>query len=158
MMAENQALRLEKLMQKHQCYPEYELCLPSVSVKKAALRKLRKGDLLLLGMSRMDMLLVSKEHGSAKAVLSSCDEGMTIRVMEACRDTAEEFDSKKYKNVKISLGILQSRVLEAGHKIETAQIDMDNILLYAEEKKIASAALVMVDDEIAVQIKEVEKQ
>ncbi len=157
MKAENQALRLEKLMQMHQCYPEYELCLPPVSVKKSALKKLAAGDLFLLGLERMEMLLVSQSDGCAKAVLSSYGKGMTIRIVEHLESTTETTDSKKYKKIRISLGTLHSRVLEPGHQIETMQIDPEEILLYAEEKMLAKGRLVTVDDEIAVEIKEVKR-
>ncbi len=157
MKAENQALRLEKLMQMHQCYPEYELCLPPVSVKKSALKKLTAGDLLLLGLEQMEMLLVSPSDGCAKAVLFSYDKSMTIKIVECMENVSEPNDSKKYKNIRISLGTLQSRVLEPGHKIETMQIDPDEVLLYAEKKLVAEGRLVTVDDEIAVEIKEVKR-
>ena len=48
-------------------------------------------------------------------------------------------------------------MLEIGHKIETMQMDAEEVLLYAEEKLIAKGRLVMVDSEIAVEIKEVRK-
>jgi len=157
MKADNQALRLERLMQKHQVYPEYELCLPSVILKKSLLKKLSKGDVLLLGMQRMEMMLVSEKNGNAKAVLASYDKSMTVQIVEPEKHIVNTVDSKKYKEVEILLGILRSRVLEAGHKVETTQVDMDDISLYVEKKKIATARLVIVDDEIAVQIKEVKK-
>ncbi|AKF24641.1 hypothetical protein YH65_04000 [Sulfurovum lithotrophicum] len=157
MKDENQALRLERLMQKHQVYPEYELCLPSVTLKKSLLKKLSKGDVLLLGMQQMEMILVSEENGCAKAVLVSYDESMTIQIVEPVKYIVNKIDNKKYKEVEISLATLRSRVLEAGHKVETTQVDMDDISLFVEKKKIATARLVMVDDEIAVQIKEVKK-
>ena len=157
MKVENQALRLEKLMQKHQCHPEYEVCFPPVSVKKSALKKLTAGDLLLLGLERMELQLLSKEDGCAKAVLSSYDKGMTIRITEHLKSPVKHVDSRKYKNLLISLGKLNSRVLEIGHTVETMQIDPEKVLLYAEEKLVAKGRLVTVDDEIAVEIKEVKE-
>jgi len=157
MKAENQALRLEKLMQMHQRYPEYELCFPPISVKKSALKKLAVNDVFLLGLEHMEMLLLSKRNGCAKVVLSSYDKSMTIKIIEHHKNTENPTNSKKYKDIKISLGTLHSRVLEIGHKIETMQMDAEEVLLYAEEKLIAKGRLVMVDNEIAVEIKEVRK-
>jgi len=144
-------------MQKHQCYPEYELCFPPVSVKKSILKKLTVGNLLLLGLECMEIRLLSKNDGCARAVLTSYDESMTIQIVEHLKSPLESNDSKKYKNIRISLGTLQSRVLEIGHKIETMQIDPEEVKLYVEEKLVAKGRLVTVDDEIAVEIKEVKK-
>ncbi len=157
MKADNQALRLEKLMQKHHVHPEYELCFPPVAVKKSALKKLAAGDVFLLGLEKMEMLLLSKEDGCAKVILSSFGQSIGIQIVERVEETEKSSDSKKYKKVRISMGTLRSRVLESGHKIETAEMDMHNVTLYADDKKIALAKMVMVDDEIAVQIKEVKK-
>ena len=157
MKTDNQALRLERLMQKHQRYPEYQLCFPPVYVKKNVLKKMAAGDIFLLGMAQMEMLLISEYDGCAKAILSSCGESMTIEIMETIKPIENAFDSKKYKKVDIVLGTLRSRVLEARHKIESTLIDPEEISLYFEKKKIASAKLVMVDDEIAAEIKEVNK-
>ncbi len=157
MKAENQALRLERLVQRHQRYPEYELCLPYVSVKKSALKSLSAGDLLLLGLESMELLLFSENDGCAKAILASCDKSMTIQISESFKKREEPVNSKKYKELKISLGSLYSRTLEAGHKIETTQIDPEEVLLYEKEKLLAKGRLVTVDDEIAVEIKEVKR-
>jgi len=155
MKADNQALHLEKLMQKHQVHPKYEVCFPPVSVKKSALKKLAVGDVFLLGFAKMEMLLLSKDNGCAKAVLTSFGQSMGIRIIERIENIPETINSKKYKNIKIVLGTLRSRVLEMGHQVKTAGIDMDEVILYVEEKEFASAKLVMVDGEIAVQVKEV---
>jgi len=155
MKSENQALRLEKLMQKHQCYPEYELSFPTIAVKKSALKRLRNGDLLLLGMGSMEMLLTSQSNGCAKVVLFSHGKCVKIQIVETFDVIETKSNSKKYKNIKLLLGRVQSRVLERGHTVETAQIDFSEVSLYVEEKKIANARVVVVDDEIAVQIKEV---
>lgn len=157
MKAENQALRLEKLMQKHQVHPEYELRLPSVLLKKGAVKKLSQGDVMLLGMKQMELLLVSEKNGCAKALLTASDKQMKVQVTGPCDPMINTIDSKKYKKVDILLGYLRSRVLEAGHKVETHALDLDDVLLSVEKKKIATARLVMVDNEIAVQIKEVKK-
>lgn len=158
MKGENQALRLERLMQNHQIYPAYELCFPFISVKKSALKKLKTGDLFLLGMAHMEMLLLSKNDGCAKAVLAAFGKSMTLQIVENFTNLTEESESKKYKKIKIVLGSVRSRMLEPGHKVEMAEIDFSDISLYGEEKKVAHGRLVMVDDEIAVQIKEVIKQ
>lgn len=157
MKAENQALRLERLMEKHHVHPEYELYLPSVLVKKSLLKKLSRGDILLLGMAQMEMQLLSKDAGCAKAVLWAYADRMEIKITEISEPPEIKADSKKYKTVDIFLGRLRSRTLEVGHRVETEGVDLEDIVLYADSKKIAVARLVMVDDEIAVEVKEVKK-
>ncbi len=155
MKGENQALRLEKMMQKHHLYPEYEVCLPSVSVKKSALKKLGAGDILLLGMARLEVLLLSEHTGCAKALLVNAQGGLTIQIMQYMKQLPKHIDGKKYKEVRVTLGNVQCRVLERGHKIEMAQIDTDEVRLIHATEEIAKGRLVEVDDEIAVEIKEV---
>ena len=53
--------------------------------------------------------------------------------------------------------MLQSRKLEVGHKIDIAQLDLEEVTLFTEGKKRAEAKLVKVDDEIAIQIIKVNK-
>jgi len=82
---------------------------------------------------------------------------MTIQISESFKKREEPVNSKKYKELKISLGSLYSRTLEAGHKIETTEIDPEEVLLYEKEKLLAKGRLVTVDDEIAIEIKEVKR-
>ncbi len=66
-------------------------------------------------------------------------------------------NSKKYEVVEFSFGVIQSRTLEVGHQIETAQLNLQEVLLHVNGKNIAKGSLVNVDEEIAVQIDEVRK-
>jgi hypothetical protein len=63
MRGETQALHLAKMIQKHKLYPEYELALPFLLVRKNSLKKLSKGDVLLLGDENLNLKLL-KEDGS----------------------------------------------------------------------------------------------
>ena len=53
--------------------------------------------------------------------------------------------------------MLQSRKLEIGHKIDIAQLNLEETKLFIKDKNIAVGMLVKVDDEIAIKIKEVNK-
>ena len=59
MKTETQAVRLANMMQKRPLYPEYELALPWVQIKKSALKKLSEGDVLLLGLDSLRMILIN---------------------------------------------------------------------------------------------------
>ena len=49
MRGETQSLHLAKMIQKHKLYPEYELILSFLLVKKKCVKKFSKGDILLIG-------------------------------------------------------------------------------------------------------------
>ncbi len=157
MKAETQALHLEKMMQKHKLYPEYELALSPIQVKKNALKKLTSGDLFLLGMHRLEMILLEEGKISANVVLNESVNSSKIKIIQLNKRTIEQTNSKKYEVVKFSFGMIQSRTLEVGHQIETAQLNLQEILLHVDGKNIAKGSLVNVDEEIAVQIDEVRK-
>ena len=157
MRGETQALNLEKMMQKHKLYPEYELAFPPIQVKKNALKKLTSGDLFLLGMHRLEMILLEEGNISANVVLNESGNGSKIKIIKLNGSTTEQTNSKKYEVVEFSFGIIQSRTLEVGHQIETAQLNLQEVLLHVNGKNIAKGSLVNVDEEIAVQIDEVRK-
>jgi len=156
MKIDNQALRLEHLMKIHQHTLTYELSFPPLFVKRNALKKLERGDLLLLGLKRMEMLLLSEDNRCAKVVLSSCgNKSIQIRIVSPLEKRGKEERHKKYREIKLSLGRVQSKVVKAGHTIETKEIDLEKIVLFVEEKPVAVGRLVEVRDRIALEIREV---
>ena len=157
MKAETQALHLEKMMQKHKLFPEYKLALYPIQIKKNALKKLSQGDLFLLGLHCLEMILLEKGKISANVVLNESGNSSKIKIIKLNRSTIEQTNSKKYEVVELSFGVIQSRTLEVGHQIETAQLNLQEVLLHVNGKNIAKGSLVNVDEEIAVQIDEVRK-
>lgn len=157
MRGETQALHLEKMMQKHTLYPEYELAFPPIQVKRNSLQKLSKGDILLLGLDSLEMILLEEENISASVVLNESGNGSKIKIIKLNKSTIEQYNSKKYETINISFGMIQSRTLEVGHQIETTQLNLQEVLLHVDGKNIAKGSLVNVDEEIAVQIDEVRR-
>ncbi len=157
MKAETQALHLEKMMQKHKLFPEYELVLSLIQVKKNALKKLTSGDLFLLGLHRLEMILLKEGNISANVVLNESGSSSKIKIIKLNKSTTKQTNSKKYEVVKFSFGVIQSRTLEVGHQIETEQLNLHEVLLHVDGKNIAKGSLVNVDEEIAVQIDEVRR-
>ena len=155
MKIDNQALRLEHLMKLHRCSPLYELCFPSFRVKKRALEKLALGDVLLLGLDRMEMCLLSKEHGDLNVLLSFHKKKIYIQILSPLEKSIAREKHKKYRDIKLSLGRVEAQMLKRGQTIETEEIDLDNIVLSAEEKIVARGRVVEVDNEIAIEIREV---
>jgi hypothetical protein len=157
MKGETQAVHLSEIMQKHRLYPEYELALPMIEVKKSSLKKLAEGDLLLLGLDHLELVLLQEGKVCAKVMLDETQNTRKIKIVNLEKDMLSSYNSKKYKIVKCSFGILQSRVLEVGHQIGIASLDLHKVGLMTEEKVWAKGSLVNVDDEIAVQIDEVKR-
>lgn len=157
MKGETQAVHLAKIMQKHKLYPEYELALPFVKIKRTMLKKLSHGDVLLLGLDHLELILLLEEKICANVVINEAHNSLKIKIMSIEEDPIETNDSKKYEVLKCSFGMLQSRKLEIGHKIDIAQLNLEETKLFVEDKNIADGMLVKVDDEIAIKIKEVNK-
>ena len=157
MRGETQALHLEKMMQKHNLYPEYELALSPIEVKKNVLKKLVSGDLFLLGLDSLEMILLEEENISANVLLNKSGESSKIKITHLHKNVSVQTNSKKYEIVKFSFGMLQSRTLEVGHQIETAQLNLKEVSVYVDGENIAKGSLVNVDKEIAVQIDEVRR-
>jgi len=155
MKAETQALHLEKMMQKHKLFPEYELALSPIQVKKNALKKLTSGDLFLLGMQRLEMILLEEGNISASVVLYESGNSSKIKIIKLNRSTPTQINNKKYEVVEFTFGMIQSRILEVGHQIEIAKLNLEEVSLHINGKNIAKGSLVNVDEEIAVQIDEV---
>ena len=155
MKHETQALHLAKMMQKHVCYPTYDLTLPLVTVRRNKLKKLNENDLLLIGVDRLELLLMNGNTIYATMRLRMMKNAHGAEIVHVAEDTIEQSDSKKYKILKISFGTVQSKALEIGSTIDITHVDLEKVTLVSEGKKIAEGSLVNVDEEIAIQIKKV---
>ncbi len=157
MKDETQAFHLLNMMRKHKLYPEYELTLSLVLVKKNSLKKLSKGDVVLLGLETLEMIFLKEGEICANVVMDESENSNKIKIVEVKKNILTQCKSKKYEAVKISFGMLQIKKLEAGEKIVVSSLSMEDITLVVKDKKIAKGSLVNVDDEVAVQIDEVMK-
>lgn len=158
MKGETQADALASLVQKKKQYPEYEVALPAFMVKHSILKKLAKDDLLLVGLSELDMVLYAKDELCADVKLFSDENIQKLKITYLHKDTLQQEHTKKYEIVKCSFGTLQSRKLEVGYKVGIAQLDLEKAKLFVNDKHIADGKLVEVDNEIAVQIIKVNKK
>ncbi|PTB83986.1 hypothetical protein C9926_00025 [Sulfurovum lithotrophicum] len=155
MNGKTQANRLSELMQNKGTLPSYELALPLVTVRSSSLKKLASEDVLLLGLSRLECVLIQDGTVCANVVLNKQNKRHVLEVVEK-NEVIKHNESKKYEHIKLSFGMIQSRVISMGHTIDLAQIDVNNVSLVLNEKKIATASLINVDGEIAVKIDKVE--
>lgn len=155
MKNETQAYHLAKMMLEQTRYPKYELTLPLVAVRSSKLKKLAVDDVLLLGLRVLEFVLMDGERSCAKLLLRQSENIHELEIIDFPKEPIKQLDSKKYKTLKLSFGSVQSKVLEAGHRIDITQLDLMKVALVLEGKTIAEGSLVTVDEEIAIQIKKV---
>jgi len=155
MKGETQTVHLQKMMQQHKRYPEYELALPPFSIKKKSLKKMGQGDVLLLGMDFLDLELLKEGEVCAKVTVEHVAEATKLRIVSLHKIAARANNSKKYENILPIFTTLQIRKLEVGHKVEVPTSEISEIALFSANKKCFKGLLVTVDDEIAIEITEV---
>ncbi|TNF43724.1 MAG: hypothetical protein EP216_03305 [Epsilonproteobacteria bacterium] len=142
-------------MQKHIRYPSYDIALPLIMVPNKKLKKLSVDDLLLCGFNQLEFILIDEETICAELQLKKLENTYNTEVVNLPKDTIEQSDSKKYKTLMISFGRVQSKTLELGQEIDITHIDLEKVMLVLKGKTIAEGSLVIVDEEIAIQIKKV---
>jgi len=157
MKAETQANKLAALVKHEKKYPEYELILPFVKIKSNSLKKLAVGDVVLLGLAHLELYLLSKANRLAKVDFIFQENKSKIKILHVEKEPIRQDNTKKYKTVKCSFSKLQSRKFEAGFELSTEVLKLQEVTLFIENKNIATATLVNVDDEIAAQVTKVEK-
>jgi len=155
MKGETQSVHLQKMMQQHKRYPEYELALPFFSIKKKNLKKISQGDVLLLGLDFLDLVLLKEGKACAKLTVESVAESVKLRISSLVEETEDTSNSKKYENILSTFTTLQIRKLEVGHKVEVPISEISETVLFSHHEKSFKGLLVTVDDEIAIEITEV---
>ena len=155
MKGKMQSLHLQEMMQQHKRHPEYDIVLPSFLMKKKKLLKLKVNDVLLLGLTHLELELHQNGSSCATVDLDSHGETLKVKIRNINHTLPTIFSAKKYEKITCSFGKIQSRQLEVGHKIEVSVLNMKQVTLYVDNTKIAEAKLVMVDEEIALNIIEV---
>jgi hypothetical protein len=155
MKAETQSLNLRKMMDGQKLYPQYDLALNSVCVKKKSLNNLEVGSLLLLGMDYLHMVLLENSKICASVKLVNVGDCSKIEIISLEETTANVCDSKKYENILCLLGKVNCRKLELGHKVGISSLGINKIEIFRDNNIYAKGLLVSVDDEIAIEITEI---
>ncbi|SFZ98086.1 hypothetical protein MNB_SV-5-1183 [hydrothermal vent metagenome] len=154
MKSETQSLNLRKMMEKQKLYPEYDLAFEKVCVKKKNIKNLEIGSVLLLGMNYLHMVLVKDSEIHAKVKLDNVGDYSIIEIVSLKETDVNKYDSKKYENVLCSLGKINCKKLELGHKVSISSLGIKEIEVFIDNNLYAKGKLVTVDDEIAVEIGE----
>jgi hypothetical protein len=157
MHGESQANRLASLMQKHKSLPSYELALPLVTVRSSSLDNLEVGDVLLLRLEVLECILLNNDILYANIIPVHEKRRVMMKVLDIVKRKVTKTRRKEHEVLKLSFGTVQSRILEVGHMIDVSPVDLETVSLMRKKKKIATAKLVNVDGEMAVQIDKVEK-
>ena len=155
MRDETQSVHLANIMQKHKLYPEYELVLPFLLVKKKSVKKLSKGDVLLCGDDRLNLKLLKEGELLGSVEIEESRNSCKLKIVNIEKQTDLLNHSKKYEILKCSFDFLQSRIFKVGHMIDISSIDLGKVNLIIENKKLAEGKLVNVDEEIAIEITKV---
>lgn len=155
MRGETQSVHLAEMMQKHKLYPEYELMLPFLLVKKNSLKKISKGDVFLFGDVNLNLKLLEESGSFGNVEIEESRNSRKIKIVNIQNQTELSNHSKKYETLKCSFGFLQSRSFEVGHKIDISSIDLGRVNLFVNTEKLAEGKLVNVDEEIAIEITKV---
>ena len=158
MKAETQANSLASLVKRKKKYPEYELVLPFIDVKSTKLQKLAVGDIILLGLNHLELYLLSEANVMAYVDLTVQDNRQKIKILYLEKDTLKQTYTKKYETLKCSFLKLQSRKFEVGFEVSIEEVNLQELKLFLGSNNIATATLVNVDDEIAIQVIKVEKR
>jgi hypothetical protein len=151
-MPKTQALRLQEMMAKHSVLFSCSLSLYPVEVKKSSLRKLRRGDVLLLGCSDLTFCLLKEGRIIAEAILKRGSIGASVEITDLREMPIDQSEHKKYQTIFPLLGRLQSREIKCGQRIDISHLDPAEITLTDGNNTIASGRMVTVAGEIAIMI------
>lgn len=157
MKGKTQAERLQQLMQKHQIYDQYTLALPLVEVKSARFKKLKEGDILLLGLKLFVPVLLEGDKVCAE-LLPLGVHGHHFEVTAIKEENERTEVSAEYQVLKLALDEIPRKRLNIGEIIKVENISFDEIKILMNDKKIAEGSLVKVDGKIALQIDKVEEK
>ena len=150
-----QSLCLQKMMQTVHRYPEYELTLPACLVKRKQLKKMHVGSVLLLGIDQLSFFLMQNEKVYALLLAEGISDGLRLSIVEVKEEVLKWDNSKKYELLIPCLGKLQCSKLEVGHKIEIPYFESTKISLFLGDEESFEGALVVVEDQLAIEITEV---
>ena len=155
MKAETQATALTSLVKKKTTLRKYELILPLFKVKQSTLKKLKVGDVLLVGLDALRLCLVSGSNIYASAKIVSEKKIYKLKINTLQTYTFAQPYTEKYQKIKCSFGFIQSKKLEIDNNVSIKDINLKKVKIFVEEKNIAEAVLVKINNEIAIEVTKV---
>jgi len=156
MKDETQATHLRSMMQAQSTLKTYTVALQAVSLKRSAIHKLQKGDIILLHTKTPLLYLYLDDKCAAQAVLDACKEHIVIT--KHYEDATADFTPpKKYETLLCAFGSLPSKGLEEGMHLKRGDIAFDTLTLFADGKEMAKGRAVWVEGRLAVEITKVKR-
>jgi len=156
MKAETQAVLLEKMMQKKKVQPVYELTLPLFSMKQSLLKKLTKGDILLLGLDSLEIIVLQNEKTYANVMLLKNEKIQEIEIISTDNTWSYFTENPKYEVLKCLLSTIGVESFDVGTKQDISNVRFEYVTLYTEKNvKRLEGKLVEVEGNIAIEVTKV---
>jgi len=156
MKAETQAVLLEKMMQKKKVQPVYELTLPLFSMKQSMLKKLTKGDILLLGLDSLEIIVLQNEKTYANVILLKNEKIQEIEIISTDNTCSYSTEDSKYEVVKCLFSTIGVESFDVGTKQDISNVRFEYVTLYTEKNvKRLEGKLVAVEGNIAIEVQKV---
>ena len=152
MKVETQASRLERMMRQKRKEQLCEVALPPVQLKSSMLRRLEKGDLLLLGMERFEIVFVKEGSVFAKGELLNLGSECRAEYLE---EPEKIEHTKKYETLLPLLGSMELERVRQDERVDISGLTLTNITLKRGSDSVAKGELVECDGTIAVKIEKV---
>ncbi len=152
MKVETQASRLERMMRQKRKEQLCEVALPPVQLKRSTLKALEAGDLLLLEMTRFEIVFVEEHSVFAKGV--PLNEGGECEVTLLEKPEILEH-TKKYETLLPTLGSLESDRVRKGATVDISHLELTRVTLERANESVAEGKLVEYEGTIAIKIEKV---
>jgi hypothetical protein len=157
MRGETQATHLEKMMRKHPLFSHYTLTFPPVPIRRNRLKKLQKGDVVLLHLTHPKLQLWQEGCYAADVEMKACTEHIAVTKISEGSVPYTPADSKKHALLLCTFGVVQSRTLQEGMKMDTGTIDFTDVTLTVEGEAVATGMPVWVEETIGIEITKVKR-
>jgi len=156
MKAETQAVLLKKMMQKKKVQPVHELTLPLFSIKQSLLKKLTKGDILLLGLESLEIIVLQNEKTYANVILLKNEKIQEIEIISTDNTLTYSIENPKYEVLKCLLSTIGVESFDVGTKQDISNVRFEYVTLYTEKNvKRLEGKLVEVEGNIAIEVTKV---
>ena len=154
-MADVQAKRLMEMMNYAPLSHHLEISLPFLAGKKSLVKNLIEGDIIKLSICKLDLMVLDEDHSTvAQGTYGIYNDTPSILIESNHKNPENNIDSKKYKKFRIILGKIKRSELDHAKVIALHRDTNYDAILYQNDKVVAYANLVQVDQKIALQIGE----
>ena len=151
-MSGTQALRLRELVRQRKGLLSYTLSLSPVEVKRGALKRVAKGDLILLKTKVPSLCLCRDGKVAASCELLIEADRKRVRVTALTERSKQKPESKKYEVLFPQITEVETPEVAVDDLIDISDVDMSKISLTSRGREVASGHLVVVEKRIAVMI------